>query len=71
MTDTTITIRLNGEARDVPAQSSVAHLLASLELGSLRVAVERNNELVPRGEHELTHLEAGDVVEVVTLVGGG
>jgi sulfur carrier protein len=35
------------------------------------VAVEINLEVVPRAQHRETVLNAGDRVEVVTLVGGG
>jgi sulfur carrier protein len=35
------------------------------------VAVERNRDLVPRAQHAACALEAGDRVEIVTLVGGG
>ena len=33
--------------------------------------VERNGEIVPRGEYGDTRLEAGDRLEVVHAVGGG
>ena len=46
-------------------------LLQTLELDPRTLAVERNLELVPRGQHAATPLAAGDRLEVVTLVGGG
>lgn len=64
-------ILLNGEAREIPAQSTVSHLLVELNLRSEQVAVERNREIVPRSEHAGTMLEEGDTLEVVTFVGGG
>jgi sulfur carrier protein len=64
-------ITVNGKPREVEAGSTVASLLKSLELDPRQLAVERNLELVPRGEHEATKLLAGDRLEVVTLVGGG
>lgn len=67
----TISIRLNGDARVVASVTTIAELLGTLDLDSSRVAVERNRELVPRARHAETALEDGDVVEVVTLVGGG
>ena len=33
--------------------------------------VERNGEIVPRGEYGATRLRAGDHLEVVHAVGGG
>ena len=64
-------IRLNGEQRELSDGLSVADLVAHLELRPEQVAVERNGELVRRGEQAEARLQEGDVVEVVTLVGGG
>ncbi len=36
-----------------------------------RIAVERNGEIVPRATYESVRLAAGDVVEIVSFVGGG
>jgi thiamine biosynthesis protein ThiS len=66
-----IEITLNGEPQHVPEGTSVADLIGRLELVPEQVAVERNRSLVRRAEHASTRLEAGDEVEVVTLVGGG
>ena len=46
-------------------------LLVALGLGDTLVAVERNEEVVPRAQHESTELAEGDRVEVVHFVGGG
>jgi len=64
-------ILLNGEERDVAEGTSVASLVAALGLRPAQVAVEVNRALVPRAEHAATMLAEGDVVELVTLVGGG
>jgi thiamine biosynthesis protein ThiS len=50
---------------------TVAALLAELGLSPRQVAVEVNQELVPRARHDLHQLAQGDQLEVVTLVGGG
>jgi len=62
---------LNGEPHDVPDGTTVAELVARLQLIPQRVAVELNTRLVRRGEYAQTPLHAGDRVEIVTLVGGG
>ena len=36
-----------------------------------RVAVERNDEIVPKAQYGETILKDGDTVEVVSFVGGG
>ncbi len=61
---------VNGENRDVTAES-VTELLAELGLAGQPVAVELNQELVPRKAHATTRLSDGDRLELVTLVGGG
>jgi thiamine biosynthesis protein ThiS len=42
-----------------------------MELNSSIVAVEVNKQLITRRLHAETQLNDGDVLEIVTLVGGG
>jgi len=64
-------IQVNGEAREVAEQIKVRGLIEALGIASVPVAVERNNYLVPRAQHEATQLRDGDELEVVHFVGGG
>lgn len=64
-------IEVNGHPREYATKLSIAELLVDLEIHVRHVAVERNREIVPRGQHAETWLEDGDHLEVVTLVGGG
>jgi sulfur carrier protein len=64
-------IQLNGENRDVPEGITIAALLEDLKLAGKPVAVEVNRELVTKALHAKSRLNAGDCVEVVSLVGGG
>lgn len=66
-----VEIRLNGDSTAITEQESLASLLNRLEINGKRVAVEVNSELIPREQHLAHRLQAGDQVEVVTLVGGG
>ncbi len=66
-----ITIRLNGEDRELSEGSTVASLLAELGLKPELLAVERNRDIVPKTAYSDTLLEEGDEVEVVSFVGGG
>jgi len=66
-----VTITLNGDPRRVAAGSSVANLLASLDLPAEKVAVERNLAIVPRSTFAEVVLAEGDALEVVHFVGGG
>jgi sulfur carrier protein len=62
---------INGEPLHLEPGTTVAALLERLKLQPRLVAVERNEELVPRARHPECVLEPGDRVEIVTLVGGG
>ena len=64
-------IRLNGEDREISEGLTIAALIENLRLRPDQVAVELNRQLVPRALHPETELTDGDVVEMVTLVGGG
>ena len=65
-----IDITLNGEAREVPA-GTVSALLMALEIPREKVAIERNLTIVPRSAYDSVSLESGDRIEVVQFVGGG
>ena len=63
-------ITLNGETRELAA-TRVDELVEALGLTGQAVAVELNQQVVRKRDHAATPLKEGDVVEVVTLVGGG
>ena len=64
-------VEVNGEPRELPDAATVSELLAVMDLEGALVAVERNEEIVPRAAHRHTTLADGDRVEVVRFVGGG
>lgn len=66
-----ISVTINGEERTFSTPPLIQELLDELEIPSAAVAVELNRTIVPRAEHARRTLEDGDVVEVVTFVGGG
>ena len=70
-TGTALALTLNGEHRRFPAPLTVAGLLEQLGLDRRKVAVERNEEIVPRSLYETTGLFDGDHLEVVHFIGGG
>ena len=69
--DETLGIRVNGEHRRVAGGISIAEMLNELGLDPLRVAVERNLEIVPRSTLGEVCVEDGDDFEIVHFVGGG
>lgn len=67
-----IDVHINGESRTIPAGSTVHSLLETLGLADREgTAVAVNMEVVPRGSHPVTTLQAGDRIEIVHAVGGG
>lgn len=62
---------INGEPRDVAAGETLADLLRRLALADKPCAAEVNRRLIPKRDHVTQALKDGDVVELVTLVGGG
>ena len=66
-----MTIMLNGEERTLKEGTTVAELIAELGIKKRRIAVEVNQDIIPREEYATTELHPGDLVEVVHFVGGG
>lgn len=64
-------IYLNGDAKVVDGPVTVRALLDELDLAGKRVAVEVNEEIVPRSRHDSYQLKESDRVEVVHAIGGG
>lgn len=64
-------ITLNGQSRSVADVLTLSQLLAELDLGGQRIAVERNGEVVPKSRHPDTVVADGDRFEIIVAVGGG
>jgi sulfur carrier protein len=64
-------IRLNGEDYTVEQNCTVAGLLEKLDIHPQRVAVEVNLKIVKKSDYSSYIIKEGDVVEVVSFVGGG
>ena len=65
-----MTIRVNGEAREIPDGQTLRALVESHQLKPEKVAIELNRRLARADMYELP-LTQGDEVEIVTFVGGG
>ena len=69
--DHTLQVRINGEHRRVNEGISIAELVSELGFDPVRVAVERNLEVVPRSTLGETKVQDGDEYEIVRVGGGG
>ncbi len=66
-----ITLHVNGEQCTCPPQMILPQFLEHIGLNPRLVAVEYNGEILHRQFWEHTELQAGDRLEIVTIVGGG
>ena len=64
-------ITVNATPRSLPSGATITHLLDLMKVRRDAIAVEVNREIVPRARHAEHVLCEGDVVEIVTFVGGG
>ena len=64
-------ITVNGDARTIAAGTTVAALLSAMGVEAARVAIERNEEVVPRRTWAEAPISDGDQLEIVSFVGGG
>ena len=52
-------------------RTTIRRLLDQLKLPTRGIAVEVNQQIVPRDQHAKRELADGDRLEIVSLVGGG
>jgi sulfur carrier protein len=67
----TVTVTVNGRARDVDAGTTLAAMVASVAPTAAGVAVAVNEAVVPRHDWARTVLADADQVEILTAVQGG
>lgn len=66
-----ITVWVNGAQQQCPALILLPDLLEKLGLNPRLIAVEYNGEILHRQFWPKTQIQAGDRLEIVTIVGGG
>lgn len=64
-------ITLNGKIYDLPQPVTVQKLAEILVLAPTQIAIEHNAVIVPRSLYSEVVVNAGDIVEIVTFIGGG
>lgn len=64
-------LTINGEIKDNVLATSLQGLLEELGINSGRVAVEVNMQVIKKSDYESFGLNDGDIVEIVSFVGGG
>jgi thiamine biosynthesis protein ThiS len=66
-----ITLRINGDIREVPEGLTLATLLDHLGLDPRMVVVEQNRVIVRKQAVAEAPVAPGDEIEIVHFVGGG
>lgn len=64
-------ITLNGECKALTSKISLRQLVSELGLNNKRLAIEVNQEIVPRGKYDTHLLQEADQVEIIHAIGGG
>jgi len=64
-------ILLNGELTSIAENTTAAKLVELMGLNNQRLAMEVNQNIIPRSEYESYVFRAEDRVEVVQAIGGG
>jgi thiamine biosynthesis protein ThiS len=66
-----LTITVNGRQQEFESDLTGEELLQLLDRNAATLVVERNGQIVPMQDFLAGRLLDGDVLELVTLVGGG
>lgn len=66
-----IELTVNGKSRSLEGPKTLGAYLEQLGIDPAIVAVEHNGEILRRERFAETELGAGDVLEIVRMVGGG
>jgi len=64
-------IQINGNLQQFDDNMTALQLVEKLGLQGRRIAMEVNQEIVPRSEYETYQFNENDQVEIIHAVGGG
>jgi len=64
-------IYINGETKEIPAETNLTELLKHLALPQERIAIELNKKVVRKKDWENIKVGDADKIEVIHFVGGG
>ncbi len=71
MVNPSFNITVNGQDHQCESETLLLDLLTQLKMNPKLVAIEYNGEILHRQFWSQTQIQAGDALEVVTIVGGG
>ena len=63
--------QVNGQAITLQASITIVDLIEQLGYADQRIAVEINEDIIPKSRHAEHQLQDGDKIEIIKAVGGG
>jgi sulfur carrier protein len=66
-----VVLEVNGQSTSCSPGTTVADLVAALNVSPSGVAIAVNQVVIPRSERQNTRLSTMDCVEIIQAVGGG
>ena len=66
-----ISVQINGVEKVFAKEVNLEWVIDSLSLQNRKIAVEINEQIIPRSEYTKTLIKSGDSIEIVGAVGGG
>ena len=66
-----IATHINGDIKQVETGTTIFNLVTDLDIAHKKIALEINEEIIPRSQFDSRILQNGDKIEIVTAVGGG
>jgi len=66
-----VSLTVNGKPVELAQETPLPEFLAARGIDAKHIAVARNGEVVVRGTYDGVLLCAGDIVEIVRMIGGG
>ena len=66
-----IQIYINGKKKYININSNLINILEEYSLKNKLVAVEINQEVIPKSNYETKKINKNDKIEILELIGGG
>ena len=66
-----IQIYINGEKKNINISSNIINILEEYSLKNKLIAVEINQEVIPKSNYKTKKINKNDRIEILELIGGG
>tara|TARA_E500000178_G_scaffold201742_1_gene199498 strand:- start:1102 stop:1317 length:216 start_codon:yes stop_codon:yes gene_type:complete len=66
-----IQIYINGKKKNINISSNIINILEEYSLKNKLIAVEINQEVIPKSNYKTKKINKNDRIEILELIGGG